>query len=406
MISGRNIIAIASNWRFDPTSKHHVMAILSEQNHVLWVNYHGSRRPRASAADARDVLSKLAQIAEGPQWVRKNILALTPVVLPFPSSDWARRINQKLLVWQIARALRSLPQQPVQLWTFAPDVDYLVGRFGEELSLYYCVDEFSEFSGYDRQTIRRLEEKLLEQCDVVITTSRRLQESKSPHHPCTHLVTHGVSYKHFAAALDEHTPIPPDMQHMAAPVFGFFGIIEDWLDLPLIAELARRRPEWTFVLIGKQQTDIGVCTGLANVRFLGQVPFAWLPGYCKAFDAALIPFKVNPLTVHVNPIKLREYLAAGLPVVSTDLPEVRPYRPHVLIGEGVDAFERACVAALQQRTAWHRELRQAAVRHETWRDKVEQLSDIVDQVVDDRRSPRSPSRTGLATRAANTPVVP
>ena len=136
MISGKNIIAIASNWHFDPTSKHHVMKILSEQNHVLWVNYHGSRRPQVSAADARAIVGKLKQVAQGPSWVSDTMLVLTPLLLPLPGSRWARSVNRKLVALQIRRALKRLPSNPVQLWTFAPDVDYLAGQFDEELLLY------------------------------------------------------------------------------------------------------------------------------------------------------------------------------------------------------------------------------------------------------------------------------
>jgi len=408
VISGKNIIAIASNWHFDPTSKHHVMKILSEQNNVLWVNYHGSRRPQVSASDARAVFRKLRQVAQGPEWVSETMLVLTPFLLPLPGSATARTLNRTLVARQIRRALKQFPRQPVQLWSFAPDVDYLAGRFDEEIDLYYCVDEFSEFSGYDREAIQRLERRLIERCDLVVTTAGNLQDAKSKLHPNTHLVTHGVSYEHFARARDEAVQIPQAMRDICAPVFGFFGMIADWIDLDLIAELARRRAEWSFVLLGQPSTSIDACADLSNVHLLGQVPFDALPGYCKAFDVGLIPFRINRLTQNVNPIKLREYLAAGLPVVSTDLPEVRRYRPHVHIGPSVDEFEKACERALQERTAHHCELRQTAVRNETWRDKVEQLSALVNDVLlKPNRAPWHTTRaeeSGLATRMP--PSVP
>ena len=394
MITGRNIIAIASNWHFDPTSKHHVMKLLSEHNNVLWVNYHGSRRPSASVADAGAVVRKLRQVARGPQRVSNNMLVLTPLVLPLPGSRWARTINRKLVVSQIRSALGQFSPQPTQLWSFAPDVDYLTGQFDEELVLYYCVDEFSEFIDYDADTIRRLEKRLIDRSDLVITTAEHLQRAKSPHHPQTHLVTHGVSYDHFARAADADLEVPSAIRAIESPVFGFFGIIQDWVDLELITTLAERRPDWSFVLVGKQETCTEACSARPNVHLLGQVPFDTLPGYCKAFDVALIPFKINRLTIHVNPIKLREYLAAGLPVVSTDLPEVRRYRPHVHIGRTVGEFEQACVQALQERSSQHREQRQAAVRHDTWRHKVEELSQLVELVL----QPSAESRGAVVPR--------
>ncbi len=377
MISGRNIIAIASNWNFDPTSKHHIMKILSQQNRVLWVNYHGSRRPQVTGQDFRSIVAKLRQFTRGPEQVSENLTVLTPLVIPFPGSRVVRAINRRLMVRQIRAVLARFPRQPVQLWSFAPDVDYLVGEFDEELDLYYCVDEFSAFSTYDRETILQLERTLIRKCDLVITTARPLQDSKAVLHPNTHLVLHGVSYDHFASATEDYTAVPDNVKNISAPIFGYFGMIQDWFDQPLLVELARRHPDWSFVLLGKAEVSVEAFRSLPNVHLLGQVPFASLPGYCKAFDVGLIPFVINPLTIHVNPIKLREYLAAGLPVVSTDLPEVRAYQPYVRIGRSVDEFERACMAALQERTLLHRRRRQESVRCETWEGKVEQLSRLV-----------------------------
>ncbi|MCG3137213.1 MAG: hypothetical protein HJJLKODD_01056 [Phycisphaerae bacterium] len=380
MIRGRNIIAIASNWHFDPTSKHHVMRILAEENHVVWVNYHGSRRPQLNKGDLSAIWNKLGQIRQGPEQITPTLTVLTPLLLPLPGSRWARSLNQQLVVRQIRRVLRRLPDQPVQLWSFAPDVDYLVGRFNEELDLYYCVDEFSAFSTYDAATIQQLERALIDRCDLVITTARNLQNSKSAYHPHTYLVNHGVSYDHFARAMEPQTDIPEAIRGVPAPIFGYFGMVQDWLDQELIEAVARRHPDWSFVFLGKQEVAVDRLRTLPNVHLLGQVKFADLPGYCKAFDVGLIPFKINNLTINVNPIKLREYLAAGLPVVSTDLPEVRAYRPHVLIGENAENFESACRQALQQRSLYHRQQRQAAVRHETWPDKVREIAHYVQDI--------------------------
>lgn len=374
------------------------MELLSRENHILWVNYHGSRRPQFNRTDAASVVKKLGQIWRGPQWAGERFLVLTPFVIPQPGNPRVEAMNRTLLAFQIRRALARFPKQPVQLWSFAPDVAYLIGQFGEELSLYYCVDEFSEFSAYDAKVTRRSERELISKCDVVITTARRLQEAKRDLHPETHLVPHGVCYEHFARATDAATEVPPCMKEIAAPVFGFFGMIQDWIDLRLIVALAKRRPGWSFVLIGKQEAPVDECAAQPNVHLLGQVPYATLPGYCRAFDVALIPFKINALTVHVNPIKLREYLAAGLPVVSTDLPEVRAYCPHVRIAKTVDEFEEACRQALQERTPHFAALRQAAVQNETWESRVEQLSVIVQRILGEQSGPPTFKRCGVVKR--------
>ncbi len=149
MIAGCNIICIASNWHDHPTSKHHVMRCLAERNHVLWVNFHASRRPRLTGGDARLVCRRLRQAWAGPQRVAPQIDVLSPLALPLPASSLARWINARILARQIRRALRALPRRPVQLWLFTPDVPELIGRLRPDRVVYYCVDEFAAFSGFE-----------------------------------------------------------------------------------------------------------------------------------------------------------------------------------------------------------------------------------------------------------------
>jgi len=378
MIAGKNIICIASNWFFDPTSKHQVMKLLAEQNHILWINYHGSRRVTASAGDLKTVVNRLGQFLAGPRQVAPTITVLTPIVLPLPSSPCVRRLNGWTLVRQIRRALRRLGPRPVQVWSFAPDVSFLAGQFTEERLVYYCVDEFSEFAGYHAPTIRSQERELIGRADLVVTTSQRLLASKRSLHPQTHLVTHGVDCDHFSRATDPTMPIPDDVADLPHPILGFFGLIQEWVDLDLLAEVARRRPDWSVVLIGELRVDRKPAAKPPNLHFLGRRAYDDLPGYCRAFDVGLIPFRVNELTLNVNPIKLREYLAAGLPVVSTPLPEVAAYAPMVEIADGVDAFVDACDRALAADNPEQVHHRQAAMRAETWRAKVEHLSQLVE----------------------------
>lgn len=382
MIEGRNIICFASNWSYDPTSKHHIMRLLAERNHVIWVNHHGSRRPRLSRSDFGAVASKLAQVIEGPRRIHDGLTVVTPLVAPWPGRAAARRLNRRWLTRQIRGVLRGLPPRPVQLWSFAPDVDYMCGRFDEECVVYYCVDDFASFSGYDREAIRSSEARLASRADLVVTTSRALYEAKRAFNENTVLVTHGVDDEHFARATSAELTVPAEIASLPRPVLGFWGLLQDWIDVELLSDLARARPDWSIVLIGEAATDVSTIASLPNVHLLGRRPYAALPAYAKGFDAGLIPFRVNALTRAVNPIKLREYLAAGLPVVSTPLPEVEAYRDLVHIGEGGGAFVDACVRALEFDSADRCEERQAAMQPETWSSKVEEVSGHVEGAVE------------------------
>jgi len=338
MIEGRTILCFASGYDAPPTSKHHVMHLLAERNTVLWVNYHASRAPTASASDLRYMVRKVGQIFRGVTNPRKNLYVLTPPVLPLPGSTMAKRINRCLLIARIRSALRRVGRGPVQVWSFTPDISYLLGHFGEEKVVYYCVDDHASFSGYDKEQVIRDEADLCRRADLVITTSTALQEAKAPLNPNTILVTHGVDYEHFSRAVREDLPIPEDMKTIPHPILGFFGLIRDWVDLDLLAAVACRRPDWHIVMIGDSTVDLAPYRGIPNMHFLGRRPYEQLPAYCKAFDVGLIPFRINELTRAVNPIKLREYLAAGLSVVSTPLPEVMAYDGPVRVGDSAESF--------------------------------------------------------------------
>ncbi len=372
MIEGRTILCFASGYDAPPTSKHHVMHLLAERNTVLWVNYHASRTPSASASDLRYMARKLGQVFGGLRKARENLYVLTPLVLPLPGSGWARRLNRRILIRQIGRALAKVRHGPVQVWSFTPDISYLLGHFGEEKVVYYCVDDFASFSGYDKEQVLRDEADLCRRADLVVTTSQALQEAKAPLNPNTILVTHGVDYEHFSRAVREDLPVPEDMKAIPHPILGFFGLIRDWVDLDLLGEVARLRPDWHIVLIGDSTVDLGPYRGIANMHFLGRRPYEDLPAYCKGFDVGLIPFKVNELTRAVNPIKLREYLAAGLPVVSTPMPEVKLYSHLIEVAGTPHEFARAAEAALASRPD-ARTRRTAAMAVETWPGKVDQI---------------------------------
>jgi glycosyltransferase involved in cell wall biosynthesis len=373
MSEGQTILCFASGYDAPPTSKHHVMHLLAEKNTVLWVNYHASRMPTASSSDLAHIGRKLKQVFAGMKSPRDNLFVLTPLVVPLPGSAWAKATNRRLLIMQIRRALRKLGSRRVQLWSFTPDVSYLLGRFGEEKVLYYCVDDHASFTGYDREQILRDEEDLCRRADMVVTTSLKLQEAKQGLNENTILVPHGVDYEHFAKAVSNNLPTPADIAAIPHPRLGFFGLIRDWVDLDLLADVARRRPDWHMVLIGDSTIDLTSYRALPNMHFLGRRPYAELPAYCKAFDVGLVPFKINELTKAVNPIKLREYLAAGLPVVSTPLPEARLCEPWVEVADAGE-FDAAIARSLGERKDRQME-RSMAMSGDVWPAKVAYVSE-------------------------------
>jgi glycosyltransferase involved in cell wall biosynthesis len=198
----------------------------------------------------------------------------------------------------------------------------IAGELGEEMVIYYCVDEYTAFTGVDSEALAELERRLMRRSDLVIVSADRLYRSKAPFNPRTALVRHGVDYAHFRRSLDAETVVPEEIASLPRPVIGFFGLIADWVDVELMASVAERFSTGSLVALGKPTTDVSSLERLPNVHLLGRKPYGELPAYCKGFDVALMPFRVNELTLNANPLKAREYLAAGLQVISTAIPEV------------------------------------------------------------------------------------
>jgi glycosyltransferase involved in cell wall biosynthesis len=243
--------------------------------------------------------------------------------VPLPGVAAVSRLNALLYRRAIRSSLRRLrlADRPL-LWVYAPTVARYLDRLPRRGLVYHCVDRWWAFNDLDQREMRACHEILCRSADVVFASAKTLADDCEPLARRTVLVPHGVEWAHFARAAFEELPRPADLPADGRPILGFFGLIQDWVDQGLIRAVAEQFPQCHVVVLGRSMVDLSPLTGLANLHLLGQKPYQELPAYCRAFAAGLIPFVQNELTEAVNPIKLREYLSAGLPVVSTAMPEV------------------------------------------------------------------------------------
>jgi glycosyltransferase involved in cell wall biosynthesis len=246
-----------------------------------------------------------------------------------------------------------------------------LGRFGEDVVIYDCADEISEFrqARMRREAVRAQERELIRRADAVVTTSQRLFDAKSPHAKIARLIRNAADIKHFNRALNPG-PRPADMAHLEKPVVGFYGYLADWLDWPLIERVVREGKEFDWVFIGPTTRSLAELEGLPNFHHLGRKPYSMLPDYLGHFACGHIPFDRTPLTLNVNPVKLYEYLAGGVPVVATPLPELEAFRDVCRLADDPGEYLEMVREEVASDSKEKRELRSERVADESWDSRV------------------------------------
>jgi glycosyltransferase involved in cell wall biosynthesis len=379
---GRDILCFSHDWTGDPLSKTHLMRVLARRNRVLWVNSIGYRTPSLNKADFSRAWKKLMAYREPLREVEPNLYVLNPLAVPAYGLSVARTINRIWLKRQVMKAMKRLKFKNPINWVFNPAAAIIAGKLGEQQLIYHCVDEYSAFSGVASGAILELERDLLKKADLVIVSAELLRESKSQINPNTVLVRHGVDFAHFREALDTRTEVPAEIANLPRPIIGFFGLIADWVDVELMADVAQHYSHGSLVVLGKATTDVS-CLKLPNVHLLGRKPYESLPAYCKGFDVAINPFRINKLTLNANPLKVREYLAAGLQVVSTDIPEVAVLE-NCRIGRDREGFLSAIDEAL--RIPGPRTHISDSMRAESWESRLNDIAGCLAQNTSVRRA--------------------
>ena len=375
------IVAFAKDWHEDPTSNHHVLRELARTRRVLWLNSLATRTPKLSSGrDLGKIGRKLAEFTRGPQNVENDLWVFTPLVLPLPGNPVARAVNRQILRATIRGLRLRLGIRRFELWTFLPNTGDYVGTLGEDRAVYYCVDEWSMFSYLDRAQTVAAERRLLERVDAVFAINHALADAKRQVNPATFVSPHGVDHALFARALDPALAVPADLAALPRPRIGFYGTLRDWVDFELLAHVARARPAWSIVLLGQVLCDVSAVRGLPNVHLLGQKRHDELPAYCKGFDAGMIPYRIDERMQFVNPLKLREYLSAGVPVVSTPVHEVVRYAHLCRVAGTPEAFVAALDEAIAEADPATRRGRSSAMAKETWSARVAEVMRILDEM--------------------------
>lgn len=277
-------------------------------------------------------------------------------VLPLLTAGAKTHVDEEseLILRLLQQALAHDPrledrfQAPVQ-WFYSPmTAPAFAGRFGARSIVYDCMDELANFR-FAPPDIGERERFLLSKADVVFTGGFKLFEAKSRHHENVHFFGCGVDTEHYGKARLAGTAVPMEVAHLAKPIFGYFGVIDERIDYDLLSALGNGLPDASIVMVGPlAKVERQMLPDLPNIHWIGQRSYAELPALVKAFDVCLMPFALNESTQFINPTKTLEYMAAGKPIVSTAVPDVvHNFTPIVSIADSHDEFVRAVERAYQ-----------------------------------------------------------
>lgn len=320
------------------TSSHQLARQLAKRFRVFYVECPGWRAPRGSGRDLKKMFVKVWRFLKGTRTVEDGIRVRTLFQIPFHRFSAIRWLNRRMIRATLGwMTWRHGVKDPIA-WFHIPHVPFLVGDLGERLAVYYCTDNFAAYPGVHHDTVRAMDDETARRADVVFVTSDTLLAHKQGLNANTHVSPHAVEFDHFARAQDPTLPVPADIAHLSGPVVGYFGLVESFTDLDLIDWIAGQRPDWHFVFLGRVAVQPEALPKRPNVHFLGKKPYADLPAYAKRFDACVIPYRVGEWSFHANPLKLREYLATGKPVVAVDTPQIRKFADVVEVARDRDEF--------------------------------------------------------------------
>ncbi|MFA5143018.1 MAG: glycosyltransferase [Candidatus Omnitrophota bacterium] len=387
MLKNENIIYFGNDWNADNrTSSHHIALQLSRDNRVLYIEASGLRPPKMSGHDITRVYKKMLKVFSEPKKVSDSIYVYSPLILPFHGNALLKIINKRLLGFLIKRVAKKLGFKNSILWIIAPHMAMAVDALNNNRMIYYCVDDFSSMPGVKHDLVSDYDAFLTASANAVFTPSIPLYEKKLKANKNTFLSPHGVDIRHFSTEVNNKTQAPDDIKDLKHPVIGFFGLIEKWVDLELIKEVATKKPDWSILMIGRVAQDISGLAGLKNIIFLGAKPYSVIPDYGKSFDVAIMPYVLNDQVYNANPIKLREYLCMGKPVVSVRTPEVEKFSDVVEIADGYADFIKKIEKCLVCDNEAKIKERIAKVAKLSWENRCAEISTIACDILKGERA--------------------
>ena len=367
---------------------HHQLAtsLVSTGNRVLFVENTGVRS--ANIGDIGRLSERISNWRKGLHGFSSidgdNLTSYSPILLPFPYSKLSLFVNKRIFGLSISRWIRSSNFRNPIVISFLPTplIQSAIKTIDPVLTVYYCANNMAESSESASQ-IRPYEDYFFKRVNIVFTAAYVIQERAERFSEKVFYFPPGIDFDKFKAALDGDK-IPDDIKSITGPIVGYIGTLGRVLDQELLCTLADQCIDFTIVLIGPEYTNIDALKTKSNIVFLGAKPHNLLPYYIKEFDVGIVPYLCNDFTEGVYPSKLNEYLAMGIPAVSTNLREVREskevYGETAVIANSAEEFVEAVKSlVVEKNNALLKKQRIKVAKANSWDSRFEGLSKIIRQ---------------------------
>jgi len=380
------LVVFSDDWGRHPSSCQHLIRRLLDHREVIWVNTIGMKPPAFNLFTMKRGFEKIREWTFGAKppptelgsSPGPSLRVVSPKMWPSFRSRWSRALNRGLVLRSLRPIVASLPSPPIVITTL-PVLGGLVGEFPAARWVYYCVDDFSVWPGLDGETVRKRERELVAKVDAVVAVSETLQQHIAKLGKPSHLLTHGVDLEHWRKV--RPTEVPASLREIAAqpgPRVVFWGVVDRRMDVPFVRKLSESLNSGSILLIGPQDDPDPQLLKLPRVRLLPSVAYADLPSLAGLSDVLVMPYADLPVTRAMQPLKLKEYLATGKPVVVSDLPTTRQWADSLDVVSTPEAFAKVVQERLRDGVPKSQREARVKLDLEGWTAKAAQFETWLD----------------------------
>ena len=365
------ICIAASRWNEMKQRPQHLMRELAQKHDILYIEpaYDWSR-----AIKYRKNNKKWPKTFFQPIDGLKVFVPAMPIsIRKYPSLN--RKIRKMFFCRQVMKAIERFHFEDAVLWMHDIYAIEMLEFLPENPLIYDCCDEVAEFSSAYVDLARTNEEKLIKKASIVFTSAQNLYDRIKKQNTNTFLVRNGAEFERFYSNEGYQKNQPKKK------IVGFVGAISDWVNIEMIASAAKALPDIDFHMVGPISTDVSLLKKMENVKFFGKQDYEKLPEFYHSFTVGIIPFRINKLTLGVNPIKFYEYCAAGKPVVATSLPELEQYKPNIYCIDTIEEFVSAIEKAIKEKNQSLYEASIEIAKENSWAARAQAIDRFMDNVL-------------------------